>query len=213
MSAQPCAEDGPFLHSPIPEPTPAEPLDETPDNPWAPFEDRLSFDWAQYHYVKLQSSESEINEGLNLWLASIIKYKSNGDVPWNSAEELYDTIDSIQAGDTPWKTYTFTYKGHKPDGIAPQWMEQEYELNTRDILAVVEQQLATSEFDGKFDYTPYQEFGPTGERVWSNLMSGHWAWREAVSSFYFLMLKLRVVTEILFRMILRKMAPLHVGLC
>ncbi|KAF8800253.1 hypothetical protein BYT27DRAFT_7227560 [Phlegmacium glaucopus] len=170
--------DGSFLHNPIPEPTPAKPLDETPDNLWAPFEDRLSFDWAQYHYVKLQSSEREINDGLNLWLASIIKNKSNGDVPWNSAKELYDTIDSIQAGNTPWKTYSFMYKGPKPDGIAPQWMEQQYELNTRDILSVVEQQLATSEFEGKFDFTPYQEFGPDGERVWSNLMSGHWAWKE-----------------------------------
>lgn len=176
-----------FFHSPIPEPTLAKPPDETPENPWAPFEDRLSFDWAQYHYIKLQSSESEINEGLNLWLASIIKNKSNliWNMPWNSAEEVYNTIDSIQANNTPWKTFKFTYKGPKPDGIAPQWMEQEYELNTRDILAVVEQQLANPEFDGKFHYTPYQEFGPTGERVWSNLMSGHWAWREAVSSFYF----------------------------
>ena len=106
-------------------------------------------------------------------------------MPWNSAKELYDTIDSIQASNTPWKTYNFTYKGPKPDGAAPQWMEQEYELNMRDILAVVEQQLATSEFDGKFDYTPYQEFGPNGERVWLNLMSGHWAWKQGVSSFYF----------------------------
>ena len=64
-------------------------------------------------------------------------------------------------------------------------MEQEYELNTRDVLAMVEQQLATPEFDGSFDYTPYQEFGPDGKCVWSNLMSGHWAWKEVVRSFYF----------------------------
>ncbi len=185
LLAQLCAENGSFFEGPIPKLTPAKPLDETLDNPWAPFEDRLSFDWAQYHYVKLQSSERDINEGLDLWLASIIKNNSdsNSSVPWNSAEELYDTIDSIQAGDTPWKTYKFTYNSPKPDGVVPQWMEQEYELNTCDVLAVVEQQLATSEFDGSFDYTPYQEFGPDGERMWSNLMSGHWAWKEAVSSF------------------------------
>jgi hypothetical protein len=184
LLARPCAEDGSYLRSPIPEPIPAKLLDETPANPWAPFDDRLSFDWAQYHYVKLQSSKHEINEGLNLWLAAIIKNKSNGDVPWNSAEELYNTIDSIQAGNAPWKAYKFRYTGPKPDGIVPQWMEQEYELNTRDILAVVKQQLATLEFNGKFDYVPYQEFGPDGERMWSNLMSGHWAWKEAVRSFY-----------------------------
>ena len=48
-----------------------------------------------------------------------------------------------------------------------------------DGAGVVEKQLATSEFDGKFYYTPYQEFGPNGEYVWSTLMSGHWAWRIA----------------------------------
>lgn len=63
-------------------------------------------------------------------------------------------------------------------------MEQKYELNTHDVLAMVEQQLATPEFDDSFDYTPYQEFGPDGKHVWSNLMSGHWEWKEAVHFFY-----------------------------
>ena len=59
-------------------------------------------------------------------------------------------------------------------------MEQEYELNARDTLVSVEHQHATSAFDGNFDYAPYQEFGPDGEHVWSNLMSGYWAWKQGV---------------------------------
>lgn len=59
-------------------------------------------------------------------------------------------------------------------------MEETYELNVCNILVVLEQQLATSEFDGKFDYIPYQEFDPQGDRVWSNLMSGQWAYQQAV---------------------------------
>ena len=76
-------EDGLFLPTPVPEPIPAAPLDTTPDNPWAPFEDCLSFDWAQYYYVKLQSSENIIAKGLDLWLVSIIKNKAHGDIPWH----------------------------------------------------------------------------------------------------------------------------------
>lgn len=158
-------EDGSFLHPPIPPisgPIPAQPLDTTADNPWAPFEDRLSFDWAQYHYVKLQSSKREINEGLDLWLASIIKSKSHDNIPWKTAEDLYTMIDSIQAGNAPWKTYTFQYTGPKPDGPVPEWMEKGYELSARDLLAVAEQQLATPAFHGKYDYMPYQEFDPNG---------------------------------------------------
>jgi len=55
-------------------------------------------------------------------------------------------------------------------------MEEVYELNTRDVLTVLEQQLATPEFDGQFETTLYQEFNAQGDRVYSNLMSGHWAY-------------------------------------
>jgi len=95
---------------------------------------------------------------LDLWLTSIIKNKAHGDIPWHSAEDLYKTIDSIQAGNIPWKTYKFRYAGLKPSGPIPRWMEQEYELNAWDTLASAEHQLATSAFDGNFDYAPYQEF-------------------------------------------------------
>lgn len=160
-------------------------MDLTSDNPWAPFEDRLAFDWAQYHYVKLQSSEGEIHEGLDLWLAAIIKSKSRGDIPWTSVDDLHKTIDSIRVGNAPWKAFKFRYTGPRPTGAVPQWMEDEYELNTRDLLVVLEQQLATLEFNGHFTTTPCEEYGPNTERVWSNVMLGHWAFKEAVRQFLF----------------------------
>ena len=60
-------------------------------------------------------------------------------------------------------------------------MEETYELTTRDTLLLLEQQLATSDFDKQMEYVPYQEFDAQGDRIYSNLMSGHWASREAVS--------------------------------
>ena len=104
--AWPCAADVSFFTDPVSEPTFASQLDPTPNNPMAPFSDRLAFDWACYHYVRLQSSADEIHKGLDLWHATVIKHQSEhglGDgVPWVSADELYATIDSITAGDVGW---------------------------------------------------------------------------------------------------------------
>ena len=62
-------------------------------------------------------------------------------------------------------------------------METAYELNVRDMLTVLEHQLASTEFDGHFEYVPYQEYDPQGDWVYSHIMSGYWANREAVHSF------------------------------
>jgi len=144
----------------------------------------LAFDWAHYHYVQLQSSKSDILEGLDLWSATVIKHESTHkctveDVPWSSTDALYKTIDVIQASDAPWKTYKFLYTGPKPS-TPPAWMEETYELNMRDALLLLEQQIATFEFDSQADYVPYQEFDTKGDHIYSNLMSGDWASCEAV---------------------------------
>ena len=60
-------------------------------------------------------------------------------------------------------------------------MEETYKLTTRDTLLLLEQQLAMSDFDKQTEYVPYQEFDAQGDRIYSNLMSGHWASRVAVS--------------------------------
>jgi hypothetical protein len=63
-------------------------------------------------------------------------------------------------------------------------MTQEYELCTRDVRQVLHQQLATSAFKDQVDLVPYRQFNHSGSRVWSNLMSGDWAWKQAVSAIY-----------------------------
>ncbi|KAI9449194.1 hypothetical protein BJY52DRAFT_1206414 [Lactarius psammicola] len=138
------SEDGEFLQHPTALPTQSE-VDQL-DHDWSPFEDRLAFDWAHYHYVILQSSAPDIAEGLNLWSATSIKHGSIDGAPWKNAKEMYATIDTIQTGSLPFKAYSF-------------------------------KQLATPDF--KINYAPYKEFNGKGECVWSNLMSGHWAFRQA----------------------------------
>jgi hypothetical protein len=135
--ARPCAPDGSFLKEPVPVPEPVQPPDATPDNDWAPFPDRLAFDWAQYHFMRLQLSEDVVTEGLDLWRATVIKHASDhrahGHVPWRDVQDLYKMLNSIQAGAVGWKTYKFHYTGLKLQ-TPPRWMLEMYELNARDVL-------------------------------------------------------------------------------
>lgn len=41
--------------------------------------------------------------------------------------------------------------------------------------------LENPDFDGEFDYAPYIDLDMNGERVWSDVMSGNYAWRQSVS--------------------------------
>ncbi|KAI9436783.1 hypothetical protein BJY52DRAFT_1130347 [Lactarius psammicola] len=182
LSAQPCSSDGMFLRDPVPQP-PTSGSFESCGNPWLPFGDRLEYEWAYYHYVQLQSSAKDIQRGLDLWRATVMRYWADHDscdgVPWKSATEMYGTIDSISVGGVGWTTYQLSYSGPRPTGTLPRWMQETYELNVRNILSIFEEQLASKEFDGKFEYVPYEEYNEKGSRVYSNLMSGNWAFREA----------------------------------
>ncbi|KAI9439444.1 hypothetical protein BJY52DRAFT_1206931 [Lactarius psammicola] len=147
--------------------------EESRGSPWLPFSDRLAYEWARYHYVRLQSSAGDVQQGLDLWRATAMI------VPWKSAAEMYGMIDSIPVGGVGWTTCQLSYSGPLPTGTPPRWMQETYELNVRDVLSVFEEQLASKEFDGEFEYTPYEEYDKKGSCVYSNLMSGNWAFREA----------------------------------
>lgn len=63
---------------------------------------------------------------------------------------------------------------------SPAWMRETYIIHTRDTLALLKSMIANREFDGKWHYSPFEETNASGKRVWSDLMSGHWAWKQAV---------------------------------
>jgi hypothetical protein len=180
--ALPCDKDGNFIPS-TNWPQPLQPLDATPENPFHPFQDRLAFEFADFCFCQLQISESSINRALQLWAAQAAKYGAD-DVPWKSATNVYDTIDQIQQGDNPWKSVSFRYRGPLPRN-PPTWMTKKFELVTRDICHVLREQIACTSFDGHWDYLPFRDFNGAGDRVWTNLMSGEWAAKEAVRAFSF----------------------------
>jgi hypothetical protein len=179
--AVPCDENGNTL-PPGSLPPPRIPADATPLNPWNPFPDRLAFEFADYHFTELQSSEAQINRALDHWLASTLLAGGDADsIPWRKAQEMYATINSIKEGPAPWMTVKFKYTGPLPAGIPPKWMLETYRLCFRDPHAVLLNQIASPDFQDHFNYVPYVQFNAKRDRVWLNLMSGSWAWEEAVS--------------------------------
>jgi hypothetical protein len=178
-----CDKDGRYISPSTPPPV-HQPLDATPDNPFHPFEDRLAFEFADYHFSQQQTSGAAIDRALQLWAAQSAK---NGfdDVPWGSANDMYKTIDQIRQGNNPWKTVPFFYQGPSTQtDNSPKWMTECFTLVTRNIRCLLHEQIACTDFHGHWDYVPFIEFNDTGDRVWTSLMSGDWAAKEAVRFSY-----------------------------
>ena len=172
--AKPCDENGAYLPPHTRPQVPPRP----PANPWHPFDSRIDFDFAYYHFAEVQNSAPLIDKALGHWAAAIME--SGRETPWKNSKELYATIDAIQDGNSPWKVHEFSYRGPLPEGSPPSWMTQTYELCVRDARQVLHHQLQTSEFKDKINLIPYRQFGSNDERERSNLMSADWAWQQAV---------------------------------
>ncbi|KDQ60534.1 hypothetical protein JAAARDRAFT_191906 [Jaapia argillacea MUCL 33604] len=134
-----CDHNGNFIPSDMP-PPPFDAHTQSAENAWHPFDDRIEFDFANYHFTTAQSSAREINQALDIWAATMKKY--HGTVPWKNATHLYATIDQIQHGSAPWKVYSIHYQGPLPAGTPPKWMTKKHELCTRDSWLVLHNQLA-----------------------------------------------------------------------
>jgi hypothetical protein len=142
----------------------------------------VEFEFAHYHFVEVQSSAANIDKALDVWAATVMEF--GADAPWTNSNDLYRTIDAIQHGDAPWKTYRIQYQGLQPPGTPPKWMTETYDLCTRDSRQVLHHQLATKQFKDKINLTPYRQFNSKGQRVWSNIMLADWAWSQAVCTLF-----------------------------
>ena len=172
----PCDNNGNDLPLHWPPPNSSQATDNTPK--WYPFTSCLKFNFTWHHFVEMESSEWTINKGLDLWVASVIQH--GGSTAWKSADKLYATIDRIQHGDAPWMTHKFHYQGPLPPS-PPKWMTQTYKLSVHDTCWVLHQQFANPGFKDQINYTPYKQFNKARKHIWSNFMSGDWAWKWVVS--------------------------------
>ncbi|KAH9983602.1 hypothetical protein BJV74DRAFT_878857 [Russula compacta] len=93
-------------------------------NSWEPFNSRVEYEFANYHFVEMQSLAANIDKALDLWAASVMEFR--GDARWANSTDLYNTIDAVQHGPLP-------------PGTPPKWMMETYQL-------LLHNQLATSDF-------------------------------------------------------------------
>ncbi|KAI0000684.1 hypothetical protein BJV74DRAFT_876933 [Russula compacta] len=129
-------------------------------NSWEPFNSRVEYEFANYHFVEMQSLAANIDKALDLWAAN---------APWANSTDLYNTIDRYNM---------IRYQGPLPPGMPPKWMMETYQLCTWDSCQVLHNQLATLDFCDKINYVLYCQFNGSGECVWSNLMSADWSWSQ-----------------------------------
>ncbi|KAH7903265.1 hypothetical protein BJ138DRAFT_1020917, partial [Hygrophoropsis aurantiaca] len=62
---------------------------------------------------------------------------------------------------------------------SPSWMHGEYEVWYRNPRELLRNQLSNPDFKGEFDYAPRRVFGDDDNRIWSDFMTGNWAWKQA----------------------------------
>jgi hypothetical protein len=72
-------------------------------------------------------SGASIDVLLDIWEAHTLKL--GGQASFHKHKDIYDTIDSISLGDTPWTSFSLYYQGERPeDERAPSWMNAEYDV-------------------------------------------------------------------------------------
>jgi hypothetical protein len=130
----------------------------------------------------MQTSVANIDDILYIWAANNVAYHDAAEPVFRNADEVYRAIDGCSYGDVSWTSVQFRYDGDVDPRTAPQWKSQEYVLHMRDSLKLVENLAASADFDGYWDYVPFEEYLGDEDRRYSHLMSARWAWKTAVSA-------------------------------
>lgn len=108
---------------------------------------------------------------------------TGSEAPFTNHKDMYSAIDTTTVGDVPWQSFKLKYSGPLPEDDVPAWMGDEHEVWFRDPSLLLRNLLSNSDFDGEFDYVPFQEYDEKNSHRYHDFMSGNWAWRQAVCSF------------------------------
>ena len=129
-------------------------------------------------YRRNQMPTDQINDLLVIWASTLL---DGTDPLFVNHNDLYDRIDEIAVGEVPWQCFMASYSGIHP-ADTPSWMLANYDVWFRDPHALVQNQLRNTDFKDEVDYAPKQVFDNNNEHVWSDFMSGNWAWEQVVRS-------------------------------
>jgi hypothetical protein len=133
---------------------------------------------AELVYSKAQMSSGEVDTLFDLCR------RTHGDVPFSNHNDVCAAIDELTVGDLPWQSFTVKYSGDSSDSGVSQakWMSDEHEVFYRDPRLIVHEMLGNPSYKGSMDFCPYRAFEQDGARRYEHLMSGDWAWNQAVGS-------------------------------
>lgn len=127
-------------------------------------------------------SGGNVDNLVDLWAADLLQHGRKP--PYADHHDLNEVIDSVKAGDVPWRSLKVSYNGERPANNAPAWMDDIHHVWYRDPRLVIEKILENTEFRDSFDYRPYREYHD-GKRRWSDFMSANWAWKQCVSIYFY----------------------------
>lgn len=146
-----------------------------------PFSDRPNFELAELLFEKMSASKGEITHILHILHAQDILHGGDPDrdLFFTSHADFLSTIDSIENGETEWETFSISFAGPLPAN-APAWKKQKYIIHTRNSLRAVESMASSPDFKHSWHTRPYRQYDEHGVRQFSDLMSAHWAWKQAV---------------------------------
>lgn len=151
-----------------------------PNDDFSPFTSQAAFELADLLYRKDQMSAANINNLLQIWAATL---PSDQDPPFINKDDLYSTIDAVQIGDAPWSTFSLSYNGNISEGDKTPWKGSAYEVWYRDPRTILHNQLKNRDFASEIDFAPKEVYDEKGIRLFTDFMSGNWAWRTAVNGF------------------------------
>jgi hypothetical protein len=177
LDGSPCDAMGNYLSEGHPPPDPDLPAK---DDAWFPFASRGHFALADFIFKRSQMPAKQIDDLMQV-LASFDEFR--GKPPFNSDADVHDSIDAIPLGDVPWQSLSLKHPNFdNPSPDDAPWKHTEYEVWFRDPRELIRHQLANPDFANDIDYSARQVFGEQGQRVWTDLMTGNWAWDQSVST-------------------------------
>ena len=105
---------------------------------------------------------------------------TGGEGPFTTHKDLYSMIDATNLGDAPWNHFNLDYQGEQ-SANSPSWQVEGFTVWFHDPLTVVHNLLSNPDFNGSFDYAPFQERDEDNNHWYENFMSRNWCWKQAVS--------------------------------
>ncbi|KAL1732449.1 hypothetical protein EV714DRAFT_206607 [Schizophyllum commune] len=180
--AQPCNALGePIALDEIPDPRHAE----SDPTDWTPYSSSIQFKIAEFLFKKVEMSQGDTTHLMDLWAAwNEVHFAQLGlddeDIPpppFAHHHDLHATIDATSVGDVPWQSFEASFPGIT-DASAPSWKTAKHTIWYRDPREVVKNLLDNPDFDGEFDYVPFQEFDTSGHHHYRDFFSGNWAFRQ-----------------------------------